>query len=69
MPIAGASTAWAQNPKGNFSLSLGVILLTTLLSPFVSPVVLHAAGYATIGDYLEDLSELAQGVAISFLGV
>jgi bile acid:Na+ symporter, BASS family len=69
MPIAGASTAWAQNSKGNLSLSLGLILLTTLFSPFVTPVVLHAVGYATIGDYSEDLHELAQGAAISFLGV
>jgi BASS family bile acid:Na+ symporter len=68
MPIAGASTAWAQNSQGNLSISLGLVLLTTLLSPLVTPVVLHAVGYATIGDYSEDLHELAQGTAISFLG-
>jgi hypothetical protein len=33
MPIAGASTAWAQNANGSVILSLGLVLLTTLLSP------------------------------------
>lgn len=29
MPIAGASTAWAQNSNGNLALSLGLVLAST----------------------------------------
>jgi len=69
MPIAGASTAWAQNANGNLALSLGLVLLTTLLSPLLSPLTLHSAGFVANGDYAEDLHELASGGVISFLGV
>lgn len=68
MPIAGASSAWAQNANGNLALSLGLILLTTLLSPILTPVVLHAVGFVTVGDYSEDLHELASNGAGAFLG-
>lgn len=68
MPIAGASTAWSQNANGNLALSLALVLLTTLLSPVLTPVVLHGVGYVTIGDYSEDLHELASGGAFVFLG-
>jgi bile acid:Na+ symporter, BASS family len=69
MPIAGASTAWAQNANGNLALSLGLILLTTLLSPVLTPIVLHSVGFLTTGDYSEDLHELADQGAGGFLGV
>jgi bile acid:Na+ symporter, BASS family len=69
MPIAGASTAWAQNANGNLALSLGLVLLTTLLSPLLTPLVLHAVGFVTTGDYSEDLHEIASDGVITFLGV
>jgi bile acid:Na+ symporter, BASS family len=59
MPIAGASTAWSQNANGNLSLSLGLIFLSTVFSPFTTPLVLNVFGYMTKGDYSEDLHELA----------
>ncbi len=31
MPIAGSSTAWAQNANGDIALSLGLVLFSTLL--------------------------------------
>lgn len=68
MPIAGASTAWAQNANGNLALSLGLVLVTTLLSPLLTPLVLHSVGFVTTGDYSEDLHELAAGGVMSFLG-
>ncbi len=68
MPIAGASTAWSQNANGNLALSLALVLLTTLLSPIVTPFVFHGVGYMTIGDYSEDLHELASRGAFAFLG-
>jgi BASS family bile acid:Na+ symporter len=68
MPIAGASTAWSQNANGNLALSLGLVLATTLLSPLLTPMVLHAVGFVTTGDYSDDLHELAEDGAVSFLG-
>ena len=68
MPIAGASTAWAQNVNGNLALSLGLVLATTVLSPLLTPMVLHAVGFVTTGDYSEDLHELAADGSVSFLG-
>jgi BASS family bile acid:Na+ symporter len=59
MPIAGSSTAWSQNANGNLSLSLGLVFLSTLLSPITTPVVLNIFGFITTGDYAEDLHELA----------
>jgi BASS family bile acid:Na+ symporter len=68
MPIAGASTAWAQNANGNLALSLGLVLLTTLLSPLLTPVIFQAIGFLTTGDYAEHLHELASDKVVSFLG-
>jgi BASS family bile acid:Na+ symporter len=69
MPIAGSSTAWAQNANGNLSLSLGLILLTTALSPLLTPLVLHTVGLVTTGDYSEDLHGLASSGVGAFLGI
>jgi predicted Na+-dependent transporter len=44
MPVAGSSTAWSQNTDGDMALSLGLVLLTTLLSPLTTPAALHAVG-------------------------
>lgn len=68
MPVAGASTAFAQNANGNLALSLGLVLFTTAVSPLTTPLTLHAVGFMTTGDYSEDLHELASGDAVSFLG-
>jgi BASS family bile acid:Na+ symporter len=69
MPIAGASTAWSQNANGNLTLSLGLILLTTLSSPILTPIVLHAGGFITAGHYSEDLHELAKSGTDLFLSI
>lgn len=67
MPIAGSSAAWAQNANGNLSLSLGLVLLSTMLSPITTPIVLHFFGSLTQGDYAEDLHEMAQQGTNAFL--
>ncbi len=59
MPIAGSSTAWSQNADGDLALSLGLVVGSTLLSPFATPMALHAVGFMAKGDYAEDLHELA----------
>jgi len=67
MPIAGSSTAWSQNANGNLALSLGLVLLSTMLSPLTTPIGLHSVGFMTNGDYSEDLHELAGSGAGWFL--
>jgi BASS family bile acid:Na+ symporter len=69
MPIAGASAAWSQNANGNLAVSLGLVLLTTILSPLLTPAVLHAVGFVTTGDYAEDLHELARDGVTDFLAL
>ena len=46
MPIAGSSTAWSQNANGNVALSLGLVLVSTLLSPITTPLILSGLGSA-----------------------
>jgi BASS family bile acid:Na+ symporter len=69
MPIAGSSTAWAQNINGNLALSLGLVLITTVLSPWLTPLVMHTVGLMATGDYAEDLHELANQGASAFLAL
>jgi BASS family bile acid:Na+ symporter len=69
MPIAGASTAWAQNAEGNVALSLALVLFSTLTSPIVTPLGLHAMGLLTSGDYSEDLHELARSGSRTFVAL
>ena len=67
MPIAGSSTAWSQNANGDLAPSLGLVLASTLLSPWATPLALHAVGFLTTGDYSEDLHELASTGTFVFL--
>jgi BASS family bile acid:Na+ symporter len=69
MPIAGASTAWAQNSNGNLALSLGLVLSSTVLSPIITPVALQVFGEMASEEYeavLQDLAVYGSGV---FLGL
>jgi BASS family bile acid:Na+ symporter len=59
MPIAGSSTAWAQNANGDLALSLGLVLGSTLLSPLTTPAALHAVGLMAQGQYAAELHALA----------
>ena len=43
MPVAGSSAGWSRSADGDCALSLGLVLLSTLLSPFTTPLVLRAA--------------------------
>lgn len=69
MPIAGSSTAWAQKTDGDLALSLGLVLSSTFLSPWTTPLVLGFVSCLTIGDYSEDLRELASTGTGTFLMV
>jgi BASS family bile acid:Na+ symporter len=69
MPVAGSSTAWSQNADGDMALSLGLVLLTTLLSPLLTPMALHAVGLVATGEYAAELHRLAARGTGGFLAV
>ena len=69
MPIAGASTAWAQNSNGNVALSLGLVLSSTLLSPLVTPIVFYIFGEMASEEYEQVLHGLADYGSTVFLGL
>ena len=59
MPIAGSSTAWAQNAEGDLTVSLGLVLLSTALSPLTTPLLLRAGSCLTTGGWSHRLGQLA----------
>jgi BASS family bile acid:Na+ symporter len=69
MPIAGSSTAWAQNANGNLAVSLGLVLFSTILSPLVTPTALDLLGGLTTGQYAEALEGLGAYGTGGFLGL
>jgi BASS family bile acid:Na+ symporter len=69
MPIAGASTAWAQNSNGNLALSLGLVLSSTVLSPIITPVALQLFGEMASDEYEVVLQNLASYGSAGFLGL
>ena len=69
MPIAGASTAWAQNSNGNLVLSLGLVLLSTIFSPIITPLSLYVFGEMASAEYETVLRNLADHGSGAFLGV
>ena len=44
MPVANSSVGWSQHSDGNVALSLGLVVLTILLSPVVTPQLLRYMG-------------------------
>jgi len=66
MPIAGGASVWTQNANGNVPLTVGLVLGSTLLSPLSIPLALHAASRLTLGDYAEDLTEVAGDGTLTF---
>jgi len=67
MPIAGSSTAWVQNAGGNLALGLGLVLGSTLLSPWTTPFVLNIVSSLADGDYATHLRDLAAYGTTDFL--
>jgi len=65
MPIAGGSTAWAQNANGNLALSLGLVLFSTILSPIITPVMFNIFGEMAS----EEFENVLQGLAVYGSGV
>jgi BASS family bile acid:Na+ symporter len=69
MPVAGSATAWAQHADGDLALSVGLVVLSTCLSPLTTPLALHAVGWMAAGTYAAALHELAAGGIGGFLGL
>ena len=69
MPIAGASTAWAQNSNGNLALSLGLVLFSTILSPVTTPMALYVFGEMASEEYEAIIHDLAAYGSGAFLGL
>lgn len=46
MPVANSSAGWTQNTGGNVALSLGLIVLSILLSPLATPNLMQLMGLA-----------------------
>jgi BASS family bile acid:Na+ symporter len=69
MPIAGASTAWAQNSNGNLALSLGLVLSSTILSPIITPMTFYVFGEMATDEYERVLHHLAEYGSGAFLGL
>ena len=68
MPVAGSSAGWARAADGDCALSLGLVLLSTLLSPVTTPLALGAAALFAPGDTGRALAGLAgPGGAATFL--
>ena len=58
MPIAGSSTAWAQNANGDMALGLGLVLISTFLSPLTTPVIFGLVEQMATGEFAQALGEL-----------
>ncbi len=69
MPTAGSSTAWSQNADGNLAMSLGLVLLSTLLSPLVAYGVLQFLNEAVADQGGEATIEFASQMAATFLAL
>jgi BASS family bile acid:Na+ symporter len=67
MPIAGSSTAWSQNANGDIALSLGLVILSTFLSPLTTPVTIELVRHAAQGEYAQKLGTLQTGGTGMFL--
>ena len=69
MPVAATSTLWSQNANGNLALSLGLVVLSTLLTPLTIPAVFQTAGLLAPGDSAAVLHEFSAQGAGAFLTV
>ncbi len=67
MPVAGSSAGWARNADGDMALSLGMVLLSTLLSPLSTPAALQAIRPLASGALAEGLDQLAEQGAVAYL--
>lgn len=59
MPMAGSSTTWVHRAEGDLSISLGLVMLSTAISPVTTPLLLRAGSLMTAGDWSHRLGQLS----------
>jgi BASS family bile acid:Na+ symporter len=59
MPVAGSSAGWSRAADGDCALSLGLVLLSTLLSPLTTPLAFDTVARFIPGDANGVLNQLA----------
>jgi BASS family bile acid:Na+ symporter len=69
MPAAASSTAWAHNTDGDLALSLGLLLISTLVGPAAAPVILRMATGQLHSLPPDDLASLVSGATAVFLAI
>jgi BASS family bile acid:Na+ symporter len=67
MPIAASCTAWTRNREGNLALAVGLVVISTLASPVLTPAVLGLAAHALDAPHAARVQSLAHGGCVSFL--
>jgi BASS family bile acid:Na+ symporter len=58
MPVANSAAGWTQNARGNVTLSLGLIVMSILLSPLATPNLLKLMGLALSSDDTQRLEQV-----------
>ncbi|WP_051942562.1 bile acid:sodium symporter family protein [Streptacidiphilus rugosus] len=66
MPVAAGATVFAQGSEGNATLTLGLVVGSTLLSPLTIPLGLHLGGFLASGPYAADLHAVAEHACSAF---
>ncbi len=69
MPTAGSSAAWSQNADGNMAISLGLVLISTLLSPLVAYGVIHFMSEAVVLQGGPEPTAFTSQMAATFLAL
>jgi BASS family bile acid:Na+ symporter len=59
MPVAAGATVFAQGSEDNATLTLGLVIVSTLLSPLTIPLGLHLGSFLASGPYAADLHAAA----------
>ncbi|MEM8865320.1 MAG: hypothetical protein AAGF31_07190 [Planctomycetota bacterium] len=49
MPVANSSVGWTQQSDGSLPWSLGLVVLSILLTPWVTPLLLRLSGMSLVG--------------------
>jgi BASS family bile acid:Na+ symporter len=69
MPIAGSSAAWTQIANGDLALSIGLVTVSTLVSPLTMPLALSLIALLATGQYTAALHHAAEYGAGAFLWI
>lgn len=67
MPVAGSSAAWTQRAGGDLALGLGIVVVSTFLSPWLTPLSLEIVGAYAGANFKVDLNRLSSQSPGKFL--